>query len=159
VGVDIVGLAHDSMCSSRELRHLRKQRKKLKERLVIKGGVADESGELIRQEHLFQLKNPKVIDRLENLEEWEEPSGCGPEVEGSGQEDEGSGQEGQDGGSGQEDEGSGQEDEGSGREDEGSGKEDEDSEGMEVDGVKKRKKKSTGGRSKEYGFEEGTRPI
>ena len=104
----------------RELRYLRKQKKKLKERLVVKGGVAEESGELIRQENLFRLKNPRVH---EDVERWEEPDGCGQEGEGSGQEEVGSGQE--DEGSGLEDEGSGLEDEGSGQEEVGSGLEDE----------------------------------
>ena len=51
---------------SREIRRLRKQRKKLKERLVIKG-TDEETGELIRQEHLFQLKDIKTKNQLENI--------------------------------------------------------------------------------------------
>lgn len=104
--------------------------------------MAEESGELIRQEHLFQLKNPKVHGRLGEAERWEEPEGSGLEEEGSGQE---------------EDEGSGQDEEGRGQEDEGSDQEGHGYVGEQVDEMEEGGEAETkrSGGAKEHGFEEG----
>ena len=58
-------------CFPREIRRLRKQRKRLKERLVMKG-TSEESGELIRQEHLFRMTDIKSKGHLEEVEKGEE---------------------------------------------------------------------------------------
>ena len=77
----------------REIKRLRRQKRKLKERLVTKGDVYREAGELTRQEDLFRLANIKSQNQLEEVERGEmETAGRGMEEE-SGSEEEGSGEE------------------------------------------------------------------
>lgn len=51
----------------KEIKHLYKQRKKLKEHLAVRG-AAEETGELIRQKHLFQLKEIPMTTEENELE-------------------------------------------------------------------------------------------
>lgn len=104
--------------------------------------MAEESGELIRQEHLFQLKIPKTLCHVEEADSGQGGVGSGQEEgeeEGSGQEEEG-----------EEEEGSGQEEgEGSGQEEGGDGSGQGEGEGTveELGG---------GGTSDKHDFEEGS---
>jgi hypothetical protein len=55
----------------REIKRLRRQKRKLKERLVMKGDVYREVSELTRQEDLFRLGNIKSQSDLEEVERGE----------------------------------------------------------------------------------------
>ena len=57
--------------SFREIKRLRRQKRKLKERLVMKGDVYREMSELTRQEDLFRLGNIKSRNDLEEVERGE----------------------------------------------------------------------------------------
>ena len=57
--------------SLREIKRLRRQKRKLKERLVMKGDVYRETSELTRQEDLFRLGNIKSQSDLEEVERGE----------------------------------------------------------------------------------------
>lgn len=59
----------------RERRRLRHQRRKLKERLVKNRSIDDEAGEIVRQEHLFQLKAIKSRAHLEQVDKGEMEEG------------------------------------------------------------------------------------
>ena len=69
----------------RERRRLHKEKRKLKERLVKKGDVHKEVGEIVRQEGLFRLKDIRSKSQLEKVEKGEEEDGVlvGEEEEGS----------------------------------------------------------------------------
>ncbi len=55
----------------RERRRLRQQHKKLKERLVKNRSANDEAGEIVRQEHLFRLRDIKSQAQLEEVDRGE----------------------------------------------------------------------------------------
>ena len=59
----------------RERRRLRKEKRKLKERLVKKGDVHKEVGEIVSQEGLFRLKDIRSKSQLEKVEKGEEEDG------------------------------------------------------------------------------------
>lgn len=55
----------------REIKRLRRQRRKLKERAATKGGEYRETSELTRQEDLFRLGHIKSRGQLEEVERGE----------------------------------------------------------------------------------------
>lgn len=59
----------------RERRRLRKEKRKLKERLVKKGDVHKEMGEIVDQEGLFRLKDIRSKSQLEEVEKGKEEDG------------------------------------------------------------------------------------
>ena len=59
----------------RESRRLRKEKRKLKERLVKKGDVDKEMGEIVDQEGLFRLKDIRSKSQLEEVEKGKEEDG------------------------------------------------------------------------------------
>ncbi len=55
----------------RERRRLQQQQKKLKERLMKNRSANNEAGEIVRQEHLFRLKDIKSQAQLEEVDKGE----------------------------------------------------------------------------------------
>ena len=55
----------------REIRRIRKQKRKIKERLVQKAEMHKESAEMLRQEDLFRLKDIRKRSQLEEVEKGE----------------------------------------------------------------------------------------
>ena len=72
--IDVISWDHNySLC--REKRRLRKEKRKLKERLVKKADIHKEVGEIVNQEDLFRLKDIQSKSQLEEVEKGEMAEG------------------------------------------------------------------------------------
>ena len=64
-------LCRTSFSYFRERRRLRKEKRKVRERLVKKAEMHVESGEILRQQELFRLKDIRSKSQLEEVEKGE----------------------------------------------------------------------------------------